>query len=160
MERCFSLLDRFDVTIVSSNINKRDYKGPADIYDYAYKILLSRLNTFSQRNGFTEVRIVSDPRQAKQDRRLAVFHDVLKEKGDYFAGKLTNITLLQFRKSISYPGIQLGDLFAYSICRALHKNDPQYQFFHILRNYFAVGDKGQIIGSACTLALKKPKSDS
>ncbi len=154
LKKFYNLFDEFDLTILAASMNKKGCYHVNNIYGYTYNLLRVRIDKYKKGEDMGRISLLMDDRQSKLNKELISLDTELKNIGDRYAGRLSDEISLNMRDSKQYPGIQLADLCAYNISRALQDNDPNYSYFKLIKNYFHVGSKGQIIGYGLYLGPK------
>lgn len=137
----FRQLDHHKMVVISVVIDKRklhDYMDGMKLHRKAWELLCERIENYMIENHPKhKAMMITDDMSIQENHALAVKH----------AHLMLNQTTagVNFRQLIEMPhfvrsefseGVQLADLCAYSVYRAMNTSDPQYSFFDRIKQYF------------------------
>lgn len=142
-------LKKAKMIIMASVIDKeelRDGTTSQEMHEWAYKLLLERIQHFMNNHPKHNALIIMDDTGANLNRKIALMHARLLGIGD---------EVMDFKNIVEYPffvssklsnGVQLADIVAYTIYHSFRYNKPDYEYIQKLRPYISRHrDKSEVL---------------
>lgn len=119
-----------------------------ELHRIAWEGLLEQIETFMRlRQNKQQAIVIVDDESKQTNQSLALQHFEFQDKGLSDALWLKHIAELpMFTRSELSNGIQLADLIAYNIRRALQDGNPDYEHFLKIKDYILRKPSGEITG--------------